>query len=123
MNLDLMKTKPKKVEKEWGHEKWLFNDEKLNLCNKILHIKKGHKGSCHFHDEKRESMYVLNGKCRISIHDMTANPPQTHKTVMEPGDVFFIDRLVAHQIEALEDTDIIEVSTFHRDEDSYRLWR
>ena len=34
-----------------------------------------------------------------------------------------INRLIPHQIEALEETDIIESSTFHKDEDSYRVWR
>ena len=30
---------PKKVEKEWGYEIWLANDEKEDYCGKILFIK------------------------------------------------------------------------------------
>jgi len=75
------------------------------------------------HDDKRESFHVLNGQCVIRIHQMQQSSPQTIQTVLNKGECFFIDRLVAHQLEALEDTTIIETSTFHRDEDSYRLWR
>ena len=44
-------------------------------------------------------------------------------TDLYEGDCYVIDRLVPHQVEALTDCDIIESSTFHRDEDSYRVWR
>lgn len=121
--LETLKQKPKYVEKEWGHELWLVNDESLNLCSKILFIKKGSKGSCHMHDSKREYWFVQSGKCILRIHKMQQSSPQTVQTVLSEGESFFIDRLTAHQLEALEDTTIIETSTFHRDEDSYRLWR
>ena len=123
MNLQEQIQKPKIVEKEWGYEKWLFNDKELNICSKILFVKKGHKFSQHFHDQKVEQFFVQVGECILRIHDMEANPPQTHQTVLKMGESFFINRLVAHQIEAIEDTTIIETSTFHRDSDSYRLWR
>lgn len=121
--IDIMKSTPKYVEKEWGYELWLVNDESLNLCSKILFIKKGSKGSCHMHDNKREYWFVQSGKCILRIHKMQQSSPQTVQTVLDKGESFFIDRLTAHQLEALEDTTIIETSTFHRDEDSYRLWR
>lgn len=121
--LEILKSTPKYVEKDWGYEKWLFNDEKLNICTKILFVKQGHKFSLHFHDLKRESFFIQSGKCVIRIHKMQQSSPQTVQTILKGGESFFIDRLTAHQVEALEDTTIIETSTFHRDEDSYRLWR
>lgn len=121
--LDILKQSPQYVIKDWGHEKWLVNDEKLNLCSKILFIKKGSKFSQHLHAQKVEWFFVQSGKCILRIHKMQQSSPQTVQTVLEEGESFFIDRLVAHQLEALEDTTIIETSTFHRDEDSYRLWR
>ncbi len=122
-NLDQLKSVPKYVEKEWGYEKWLFNDEELDICSKILFIKKGSKFSQHFHDKKVEQFFIQSGKCILRIHQMQQSSPQTVQTVLNEGECFFIDRLTAHQLEALEDTTIIETSTFHRDEDSYRLWR
>ena len=32
--------KAKKVDKEWGYELWLANNEEENYCGKLLYIKK-----------------------------------------------------------------------------------
>tara|TARA_S200002703_G_C3803220_1_gene248343 strand:- start:1082 stop:1435 length:354 start_codon:yes stop_codon:yes gene_type:complete len=116
-----MKSKPKKVEKAWGYELWLANDEENNYCGKILHVKSGHRFSMHFHSDKHETFYVLSGICKLKTID-TATTVNIITDLSE-GDCFTIERLVPHQIEALTDCDIIESSTFHRDEDSYRVWR
>ena len=34
--------KAKKVDKDWGYEIWMANNEKENYCGKILYIKFGH---------------------------------------------------------------------------------
>ena len=41
---------------------------------------------------------------------------------LNEGDVVEIPRNKPHQIIALEEVDIIEVSTYHRDSDSHRVW-
>ena len=116
-----MKLKPKRVKKQWGHELWLANDEENNYCGKILHIESGHRFSMHFHSDKHETFYILNGACKLRTID-TATSTNITLTLNE-GDCYIIERLVPHQIEAITDCDIIESSTFHRDEDSYRIWR
>ena len=116
-----MNIKPKKVNKSWGYELWLANDEENNYCAKILHIKAGEKCSMHFHADKHETFYLLNGTCTIDTIDTKTT---THvETRLYEGDCYVIDRLVPHQIYAVTDIDIIESSTFHRDSDSYRVWR
>ena len=50
--------KPKKVDKEWGHELWLANNEKEDYCGKILFIKKDCSTSLHFHSKKHEAFYI-----------------------------------------------------------------
>jgi|TARA_R100000005_G_C4908309_1_gene147199 mannose-6-phosphate isomerase len=117
----MMKQTPKKVQKQWGYELWLANNEENNYCGKILHVNSGHKFSMHFHSDKHETFYILNGECRLR----TVNTETTIQEVTElkQGDCYVIERLVPHQIEAITDCDIIESSTFHRDEDSYRVWR
>lgn len=116
-----MISKPKRVSKEWGHELWLANDEENNYCGKILHVKGGHRFSMHFHSEKHESFYILRGSCRLTIIDTETSASITVE--LYEGDCHTIDRLVPHQVEAIEDCQIIESSTFHRDQDSYRVWR
>ena len=116
-----MKSKPKKVEKAWGYELWLANDEENNYCGKILHVKAGHRFSMHFHSDKHETFYILSGICKLKTIDTATTVNIT--TDLSEGNCFTIERLVPHQIEDLTDSDIIESSTFHRDEDSYRVWR
>jgi len=116
-----MKSKPKKVIKQWGYELWLANEEENNYCGKILHVKGGHRFSMHFHSDKHETFYILKGSCRLKIID-TETTAEVSLDLHE-GDCYVIDRLVPHQVEATTDCDIIESSTFHRDADSYRVWR
>lgn len=111
----------KRVEKSWGYEDFIVNDEKNNYCGKILHIKKGHRFSAHFHREKQESFFLARGRVNLWLIDTT--DASLHHGVLEAGDCIEIGRLVPHEVEAIEDSDIIEFSTFHRDDDSYRVWR
>ena len=55
----------KKVDKDWGYELWLANNEQENYCGKILFIREGYKGSMHFHNEKHETFYILEGKLKV----------------------------------------------------------
>ena len=64
-----MKVEVKKVEKSWGHELWLANNEEHDYCGKILHINKGHKSSIHYHENKHETMYVLKGELELSLYE------------------------------------------------------
>ena len=115
------KHKPKKVKKAWGYELWLANNEENNYCGKILHIEAGNKFSMHFHADKHETFYVLKGSC--SLQTIETQTSVLSEIMLNEGDCYIIDRLVHNQVEALTDCDIVESSTFHRDEDSYRVWR
>ena len=90
----------KKVEKDWGYELWLANNEAENYCGKILYIKEGYKGSMHFHSEKHETFYILEGKLRVD----TLNTETAEKSVdiLNEGDTFVLDRLKPHQLIAHE---------------------
>ena len=115
-----MKTKAKRVEKVWGYELWLANDVENDYCGKILHVNKGHSFSMHFHANKHETFYVLKGSARLNTIDTIS--ADVNSVILEEGDCYIVDRLVPHQIEALEEVEIIESSTYHMDSDSYRVW-
>ena len=117
----MKKHRPKKVKKQWGYELWLANNEREDYCGKILHIIAGHKFSMHFHASKHETFYILKGCCMLGVIDTETAAQSTIE--LNEGDCYVIDRLVPHQVEAMTDCDIIESSTFHRDEDSYRVSR
>ena len=111
----------KKVPKPWGYELWLANNLENNYCGKILHVNAGNKFSMHFHVKKHETFYILSGTCKLHIVD-TQTAVENVKTLYR-GDVVEIDRYTPHQIEALTDVEIIEISTYHYDSDSHRVWR
>ena len=114
--------KAKFVEKDWGHEIWMANNETENYCGKILRINQGYKSSMHFHMEKHETFYVTEGTLQVILID-TEQGKERNNMVLE-GNTFKIDRGQPHQLIAYDgDVELIEISTFHKDEDSYRVWR
>jgi len=107
------------VQKGWGYELIITNNE--HYCGKLLVFNKGKKFSMHFHKLKHETWYVNKGSFIFRIVDLeTGNVIE--KNIGE-GDIIPIKQFLPHQLEALEEGVIFEVSTQHFDSDSYRLWK
>lgn len=114
--------KAKRVDKDWGHEIWMANNEKENYCGKILYIKFGHSTSMHFHQKKHETFYILEGALDIEIID-TITTDKYVKTINE-GEVFVLERLIPHRLVPKGgDVKFVEISSYHEDSDSYRVYR
>jgi mannose-6-phosphate isomerase-like protein (cupin superfamily) len=113
--------KPKKIDKDWGHELWLANNHEHDYCGKILHIDAGHGSSMHFHMNKHETFYILKGQLELELLDTRDGTKSI--VILDEGDGYEIEQGQPHKLVAGIDTDIVEISTFHRDEDSYRVWR
>ena len=115
--------KPKKVDKEWGYELWLANNEAEDYCGKILYIEPGYSSSMHYHAKKHETFYILEGELIVEVID--TEPTERHAHILGEGSTFVIDRFVPHQLSASGGVPakFIEISTFHDDNDSHRLWR
>jgi len=102
--------------KGWGYENWLVNNELY--CGKILHFNKGKQCSLHYHKIKDETFYVLKGEALLQF----VNDDGKIKTkIFRMGDSFHIPPNMAHRIIAETGVDIIEISTQHFEEDSYRI--
>jgi quercetin dioxygenase-like cupin family protein len=99
-------TLPRKVEKPWGYELWWALTDRY--AGKMLHIAKGHSLSLQFHEHKDESAYLLTGRLLL-----TKGPSEQELTTVElaAGDVWRNEPGDVHTIEALEDSDVLEVST------------
>jgi quercetin dioxygenase-like cupin family protein len=102
------------VPKRWGWELWIWNNEKY--CGKKLFIKQGHHLSYHSHKLKDEVLYVESGRI-IFTHNLNE---EIESLEMPAGYAFHVSPGVTHQMQALEDTILLEFSTQHFDEDSYR---
>ena len=113
---------PKTVNKTWGKEVWLVNNEKEDYCSKILYIEAGKNTSMHFHVSKHETFYIQEGTLRVDfLNTLTCEVTTVH---VPKGECLEIDRIKPHKLIAEDENVIlIETSTFHRDEDSYRVWR
>lgn len=113
-------TQPERHEKGWGYELWITNSPRY--CGKILVIRDGKKCSFHCHREKHETFYLEQGRLilrygeSLDIHHAT-------EVVMNCGDVFEVPPGLYHQMEALEEVRLVEVSTQHFEHDSHRVVR
>ena len=121
--------KPKRIEKRWGFELWMANNEENNYCGKILCILAGQSTSMHYHLEKHETFYVLDGILKLEL--LNTGDGKMETLTLKEGETYEIDRGQPHRLSAYtpewmqpkENTRIIETSTFHKDEDSYRMWK
>ncbi len=120
-NFNVKIKEPKRVEKKWGHELWIHNDNQY--CGKLLvFTNSGNKFSMHYHMLKNETWYVQEGAFQFDWID-TESAERCY-TQLQKGDVVYIQKGLPHQLTSLIDNSIVfEVSTEHFDEDSYRIYR
>lgn len=104
------------VLKGWGREDWIHNDELY--CGKKLVLLQGKHCSLHFHKIKTETFYIIKGKVQIELYYPDGSQ---ELRIMEPGDHALLVPGVVHRFTGLEDSEIIEFSTQHFDEDSHRI--
>ncbi len=94
-----------RVDKPWGHELHWAKTERY--VGKVLHVKAGHALSLQYHNQKDETMYLYSGKMVLE----TEQQGQLVKREMRPGDSVHITPKTVHRITAVEDCDVLEVST------------
>lgn len=105
------------VKKGWGSENiWATNDK---YCGKLLNFFTGSKSSMHFHADKDETWYVLNGKFIVNYIN---TPDATEYTkILNPGDVWHNPPFFPHQLVCIEEGVIIEVSSPDSSDDNFRI--
>lgn len=118
-NSNSKKDKIEIVEKGWGKEIIFANNNEY--CGKLLCFEKGKKFSMHYHLKKKETWYVSKGKFILIWVDTSIG--KTHTEYLDIGDTITNERGEPHQLIALEDSIIFEVSTTHYDNDSFRMWK
>lgn len=75
----------------------------------------------HYHMLKQETWYVNKGSFIYRWIDVEQGI--VNETQLKVGDVVTQYPGMPHQLEALEDGEVFEVSTEHFDSDSYRIWK
>jgi len=101
----------KVVEKPWGYETWITSNE-YYIC-RILDVKKGEAVSLQYHEEKLETIYILEGTAEYYIQKPGE---EMQKRIIKPGDILEHQPYEIHREIALEDFKFFEVSTPHMDD-------
>lgn len=107
------------VPKGWGKEIIFVNNDEY--CGKLLCFEAGKKFSMHYHIKKKETWYVSKGS--FILYWIETENGVTHTEYLKVGDVITNERGEPHQLIALEDSEVFEVSTKHYDDDSFRMWK
>ena len=96
---------PYRVEKPWGYELiWACTDR---YVGKVLHVRAGHVLSLQYHNRKDETMHVFRGELILRTGPADALEERRFRA----GESAHIPPGVVHQIEAVEDSDVLEAST------------
>lgn len=104
------------VKKIWGSEKWLVNEPEY--CSKILEINPGFAGSLHYHKIKKETFIVQSGVVRLEQRDVRGYP---YDEMLVEGDSRTLIPMTQHRFSSHTGATILEVSTHHEDDDTYRI--
>ena len=97
---------PRKVDKPWGYELIYAHTEKY--AGKIIFVRKGEQLSLQYHKVKDETMYLYSGLAQLEIHDAKG---QSQIIELSAGKSYHIEPGCQHRVIALEDCQILEVST------------
>ena len=96
---------PYRVDKPWGYELvWARTD---HYVGKLLHVKAGQILSLQYHTKKDETMHVLRGELFLR----TKRGDVLEERRFRSGESVHIPARLIHQIEAIEDSDVLEAST------------
>jgi mannose-6-phosphate isomerase len=95
----------RRVAKPWGEE--IIFAETDRYAGKILVVNKGEILSLQYHQKKEETLYLYRGRVRLWIEI----DGMLQEILMLPGDSRHIRPLTRHRMEALEDSEIFEVSS------------
>jgi mannose-6-phosphate isomerase len=95
-----------KVDKPWGHEiRWAITNKYLG---KLLRIEAGHRLSRQYHEQKEESIYVLNGTLVLELGEGDS----FEKVIISEGGTWHITPGTIHRFCAPSGgCTLIEVST------------
>lgn len=108
------------IEKPWGSEEVVEINDKYMM--KKLTMRAGHRCSLQFHNQKKETIYVLSGRLKIISGESVDNLGERIYVV---GESITIPPRLVHRMEAVEDSVYLEASTPEMDDvvrlsDDYR---
>mgnify|MGYP001199094993 CR=1 FL=1 len=99
-----------RVEKPWGYELHWAKTE--HYVGKVIHVTAGHALSLQYHNRKEETLLLWSGRLKFELRD----GDDIRVWEMAPGERVHVRPKAVHRMTAIEDSDIIEVSTTELDD-------
>ena len=94
-----------KIEKPWGYELlWAKTDR---YVGKIIHVNADHALSLQYHERKDETILVWSGRVVLEVKE----DGQLVQREMVSGESIHLAPGTVHRITAIEESDLVEVST------------
>ena len=100
------------VAKPWGHE-MIFANVPGAFTGKELHVRAGQSLSLQYHEQKEEMLAVRSGRIQLEIGPSV---DELDRIVLGPGETVHIEPGVVHRTTALEDSVVLEASTYNPDD-------
>jgi mannose-6-phosphate isomerase len=97
---------PREIPRPWGSELWIAHTDRY--AGKILRVRAGQRLSIQFHEAKDETSFVLSG--RVIVGQGKSADTMVMRE-LGPGDSWHNPPRLVHTMEAVEDSEIMEVST------------
>jgi mannose-6-phosphate isomerase len=94
-----------RIEKPWGYE--LHWAKTKRYVGKVIHVDAGHALSLQYHNFKDETILLWSGLVKFEVGE-GANK---NTWEMKPGEKIHLPPKTVHRMTAIEDSDMIEVST------------
>jgi mannose-6-phosphate isomerase len=96
----------RRIAKPWGFE--VLWAETPQYVGKTLYIDAGKRLSLQYHDQKQETQCLVSGRALLILGDDRASLCEIE---MEPGKGYTIHPHQLHRLIAIDDAEIVEVST------------
>jgi len=94
-----------RVDKPWGYElHWAKTDR---YVGKVIHVDAGHALSLQYHNVKDETILLWSGRLMFEL----TRDGRSETFEMTSGDRVHVSPKTIHRMTAVEDCDLIEVST------------
>ena len=94
-----------RVDKPWGYElHWAKTDR---YVGKVIHVAAGQALSLQYHNRKDETILLWSGRLLFEVR----RAGETRTWEMAPGERVRVPPGTVHRMTAIEDCDVIEVST------------
>lgn len=104
------------VEKDWGHEDWIWNGR---YCGKKLLIKKGRGTEWIYHRVKDKVLYVESGQI-VLTYGYDEDTKFASNLTLGPDSAFHVPPGMYHSVRAVEESRLLELSTHHSEKDVIR---